>query len=145
MSGSDAQQVLEALSGNTMFMYRYRDAANHKNSCAVVFRGRPCGGDAAGLARLARHADEGVYFIPEQVGLHGLQGSWAGRYSEDDHAWHELVHLSETDSAATDPRHINEFLDEFAIQQWDIEFCAIADELKAFDAANNDGAWAIDA
>jgi|688.fasta_scaffold19143_5 hypothetical protein len=143
---SVARSVVEALGPNTVFMYRYRDASNFKNSATVIFRGRPFGGDDTAINQMSLFSDDGVYFIPEQVGLRGLQGSWGARYSEDDHAWHEIVSLNATEQPPTDPRHVNEFVDEFCSQIWDIECSSIADELRVFDEAADDwGATAINA
>jgi hypothetical protein len=146
-----AEQIITALGPNTHFTYLYRDASNHKLVGSVIFKGQPVDGTDSATDQLIKSSDSGMYFIPEQVGLMGLQGSW-GNYTEDDHAWHEFVALETTHLAPTNHKHIKEFIKEFTslAQRWDTNTSAIAEYLRTLNDYNddnnyNDGAWALNA
>lgn len=75
---------------NTLFTYRYRDASNYKTSKTVVFAGEYTGEDLELIQ--SKLAEDGVCFIPSQVGLQDLQHQ-LGAPSDDDHVWHEWGEL----------------------------------------------------
>lgn len=75
---------------NTAIMYQYRDAGNYKLATRVVVAG-VLGPDQ--VKQLLSKLDEGVYFIPGQVGLPELQPRWRDKGcnfpTEADHVYHE--------------------------------------------------------
>jgi hypothetical protein len=78
---------------NTRICYMYRDGSNYK------FPGDFC---VAGILReldLKPYLDEGLYFIPQDVGMPALQPVGVFTYSEDDdHPWHEITNILPTRS-----------------------------------------------
>jgi len=75
---------------NTKISYRYRDASNCKVYCEVVVKGV----FESQILMDALH--EGEFFIPHDLSLPELQNK---PWNEDDHIWHELIEVEETDEA----------------------------------------------
>lgn len=80
---------------NTKFSYLYRDASNYKAFRELVLEGKLTRKDIQDVL------EDGANFIPEQVGLPELQaelGQYGAEFpSEDDHVWHEIDSIAETD------------------------------------------------
>lgn len=73
--------------------YMYRDASNYKAAGKVVLS-RPLRGREK--EELMESLQEGLYFIPEQVGLPPCSKLWEEYgVSEDDHPWHECYGVRE--------------------------------------------------
>ena len=103
---------------NTRITYQYRDAANFKQRESVVFAGEIT--ESERTAVLA-HLDEGMWFVPWQVGLADLQARFGG-LTADDHAWHELdVEDDAIELTEAAPTHgaIHEFVARFCATNWD--------------------------
>lgn len=113
---------------NTLFSYTYRDASNYKAHRTVVFEGEFTADDLALIE--SKLEEDGVCFIPSQVGLHDLQHT-LGAPSDDDHVWHEWGELEYgveiadtvelTDRAADAPVTWAQLVENFrALNSWDI-------------------------
>ena len=103
---------------NTALSYQYRDAANYKQCCRVVFAGEIT---AAERSAMLANLDDGQFFLAGQVGLEDLQGRF-GRFYEDDHVWHELEpeDIELTDAPATEVVDIHAFATLVATAVWDV-------------------------
>lgn len=77
---------------NTKLEYLYRDASNYKEFKEVVIKG------SLHKADLAPYLHEAEFFVPSEVGLPDLQH---GKWSEDDHIWHEIESLTVVDEEHT--------------------------------------------
>jgi hypothetical protein len=97
---------MEVIMKNTLVEYMYRDASNYKQYDAVVFLGTPTKEEKEFLQQPE------LNFIPTEVGLEPLQDRMVGFPDEDDHVYHELTDVEETDQEATDGRSISEFVAE---------------------------------
>jgi hypothetical protein len=100
---------------NTEFKYMYRDASNYKKSTHAVFAGTLTGPEKADLLN---NFDQGMFFIPEQVGLENPRDDFENHY-EDDHIWNEVLEVTSTEQAPTDTRTIAEFYAELQSIAWD--------------------------
>jgi hypothetical protein len=93
---------------NTRFEYLYRDAGNYKQWSDVVLTGSMTREEIEPLL------EDGMYFVPERVGLVNLAERFKEQGyvypNEDDHDWHEVVSVSETELAATCEVSATEFL-----------------------------------
>ncbi len=69
----------------TRVRYAYVDGANCKRASQMVFRGRLT---PEQLRLLASRLDEGLFFLPAQVGFENLQ--FAFTLEGDDHGWHRI-------------------------------------------------------
>jgi hypothetical protein len=114
---------------NTLFTYWYRDASNYKANRTVVFAGEYTAADLELIA--SKLAEDGVCFIPSQVGLVDLQHA-LGAPSDDDHVWHEWGELEYgieiadtvelTDRPADAPVSWAELMQAFReLEDWDID------------------------
>ena len=96
---------------NTRLTYLYRDASNYKQWNEVVVEGQI---DAEALQALLW---EGNFFIPQAVGLPPLQERFAtdgyGFPNEDDHAWHEIEGIEDTNDAPTRKESAAELAERF--------------------------------
>lgn len=108
---------------NSSLWYQYRDASNYKAGRTVVFAGRLTDEE---LRALRANREDGMFFIPSQVGLPDLQDTWGGRLYEDDHVWHELEDdaFQPTDAAPTEPGDVHQFASAFASAVWDVPAAA---------------------
>lgn len=99
---------------NTIFFYGYRDASNYKTHHAVVLSGTLTEEE---IAEIRGCADEGIYFIAEQV---GLPHEFPGEICSDDHCWCY-------------------FYDDVDFEQTDLdpEYGSVHDLLNAFRLAKN--------
>lgn len=73
---------------NTLFSYMYRDAANYKFHKEVIIKGELI------LEEIKPYLHEHDFFIPSAVGLPDLQPEIL---NINDHVWHEIVSILETD------------------------------------------------
>lgn len=87
----------------------YRDAANWKQSGREIFANPDELLIEEIEVALQSSFDGGEYFIAEQIGVESVMPS-ADKWSEDDHCWHELVGLEETDLPFTDSRTLLQFV-----------------------------------
>lgn len=105
---------------NTEFRYLYRDASNYKASSSCVLAGEITADDQRMIrARL----DDGVAFIPSQVGLPDQQPHFLqyGPLNDDDHVWHELVSISDTTEAPTGELSADTVVAAFrTVDEWNI-------------------------
>lgn len=80
---------------NTKILYMYGDASNYKNHTEEILEGTLTNEEKDVLIS---YCDGKEFFIPEQVGLPSCQfGSW----TEDDHPWHEIKWLEESNNKPT--------------------------------------------
>lgn len=94
---------------NTYFGYLYRDASNYKNWNEVIIKGRLTPKQKEDIISTL---NEGLWFIPEQVGLPVERFS---DVTEDDHCWCELEleNINDTDLPATELGTAQEIYDAF--------------------------------
>jgi hypothetical protein len=108
---------------NTKIAYQYRDADNYKQLEDVVIPGEISEKDKA---LILSKLDEGMYFIPSQVGLNDLQERMCSPIGDADHVWHELceedISLTNDDPTPNHPfDNINELVERFeALKKWDV-------------------------
>jgi hypothetical protein len=108
---------------NSKFSYLYRDASNYKQFGDVVF---PGGYTEQDKDLLLGNLHDGDFFIPGDVGLPSLQSKF-GSVSIDDHPWHEINFIGETERSPfeltredpNDVRSVHQFAEEFAKAKWD--------------------------
>jgi hypothetical protein len=106
---------------NTAGKYMYRDANNHKAySDRLIFEGRL---NKIQTFQVLEKYGEGCNdgFIPSQIGLTDLQGSLQSLDSkdwDDDHCWHELVDIEETDEDPNQKGTINWFCATLMTTKW---------------------------
>lgn len=100
---------------NTRLDYLYRDASNHKQWHHVIVAGE------LSFAALAPYLDEGIYFIPQQVGLEALQARFGDTLTTEDHPWHELYaeNVAFTKIAPTLAVTAHDLLERFRTIWWD--------------------------
>lgn len=109
---------------NTRIMYQYRDADNYKQLEEVVIAGEITKEDKA---LILSKLDEGMYFIPSQVGLNDLQERMCSPIGDSDHVWHELtpedISLTKDDPTPNHGfDHISELVERFkALKEWDVK------------------------
>lgn len=77
---------------NTKFVYLYRDACNYKTFEEVVIQG------PLRLEDIKPFLRDGQFFIPSEVGLHDLQDEV---FTTDDHIWHEINEIRNTEEQPT--------------------------------------------
>lgn len=84
---------------STRIGYMYRDANNYKKYHQVVLPGTL---SMSQIQDIQNCLEEGLYFIPSQVGLEELQFQMIGGYQEDvDHPFHELHVVTLTEEKPT--------------------------------------------
>jgi len=106
---------------NTKFSYMYRDGSNYKACNDVVLEGECTFKD------IEQFLDDGMWFIPSQVGLSDLQYklfAYDGP-GEDDHVWHEINDgdFEPTDEEPTAPITASAFIENMRkahTDGWDI-------------------------
>lgn len=121
--GSSLRAAAEEASGfATSIHYLYRDADNYKTGRTVVLRGRPTADD---IAVIKSALDEGMFFIPSQVGLDDLQETlqqYDAEVSNDsDHPWHEMGiagNFRATTEEPTDSLTVAELVEAFKTVTW---------------------------
>lgn len=108
----------------------YRDGHNYKKSRTLLFAGAITP-EQTELLRAS--LDEGVYFIPTQVGLRHLGHAMESFPNDADHSWHELllgdIEVTTVTELPDDLPDLNEFLSTMrgaAKEGWD-EFTAALD------------------
>lgn len=97
VSGPSARLVLVMLMANSKIEYLYRDASNYKAYPEedVIVDGRLEWSDFEPVLHM------GEMFIPSDVGLPELQSQLENYPNEDDHIWHQLLDLEETNDQST--------------------------------------------
>lgn len=108
---------------NTYFRYLYRDAGNWKTSAEFV-----CAGTVPDVGEFWRYLDGGEHFIAHDVGLDELQSQNRDEVDEEeDHVWHELVDVEETELEPTMECTAAEMLERFRVAHergWDADAAA---------------------
>ena len=103
---------------NVEFMYLYRDGGNYKKRGVVIFS-NPEGVDINLASEKLRQAflPDGL-FIARQVRVPEVFLYSHGKFTDDDHCYHEFDVLNSTSKAANDKqlRSIQQFLDEVAAE-----------------------------
>ena len=115
---------------NTALTYLYRDADNYKATRTVILSGALQPGD---LEKIFSGLDDGLWFIPSQVGLDDLQGDLQ-QYDTDqrldsdgcnpsDRVWHELQIpdgvIATNEKPDLGAMSCAELVDNFASVRWD--------------------------
>ncbi|MBX3177272.1 MAG: hypothetical protein KF886_07930 [Candidatus Hydrogenedentes bacterium] len=98
---------------NTRIEYLYRDAHNYKTFGEAVLRG------ALSPEEVQPCYHEKTWFLPEEVGLDGLQEHPT---TSADHVWHEIIALQPTPEPPTTPLTAHAFLQRMkaaANARWD--------------------------
>lgn len=118
---------------NTRVTYRYRDAGNCEQAHSIIVVGELAWKD------IVQYLDEGVYFIPSQVGLEDLQPHFRGGLTGSDHVWHQLREsdIELVDDAQTVPITAGELLERLRMALWDEIAAAEALGLPAFAGARS--------
>lgn len=100
---------------NTRLTYLYRDAHNNKQSHTIIVAGE------LSFVAIAPYLDEGIYFIPQQVGLEALQTRFGDTLTTGDHPWHELYaeNVESTHTAPTLAVTAPDLLERFRTVGWD--------------------------
>jgi hypothetical protein len=101
---------------NVKFRYLYRDAGNYKKRGRVIFSNREgLNIDLATKKLLQVFLPDGL-FIARQARVPEVFLYRDGKFTDDDHCYHEFDALEPTDEAANDEqrRSLTEFLDEVA-------------------------------
>ena len=94
---------------NTQISYMYRDASNYKQATTVIFPGTL--EDKQSLLNLED-------FVPSAVGLEDLQHRF-GPWTEDDHPYHEITEITETDLPPTENMSAEDFSKMCREADWD--------------------------
>lgn len=98
---------------NTNFEYLYRDASNYKQFHFVIVKGMIT------PQQISDYLIDRLYFIPSQIGLPELQSE---PLTADDHDWHEVEYLSQTEQSPTLPIATRQLLSAFrksSLNNWD--------------------------
>jgi len=115
MTINDHIEVEDHGGANTFVHYLYRDGSNYKSPGRVDYD----------LLRAAlSNLDEGIYFVPGQVGLPDLQGRLTAYdgWTDDDHLFHELRGVAFVDDVegALDPDRIaDEVFEDVRDAEWE--------------------------
>jgi len=88
----------------TVIEYQYRDACNYKKFNAVILKGKITYNEVEPFLH------EGEFFIPSVVGLEDLQDE---PFTVDDHIWHEIEEISETNLASNTEMTAENLLQRF--------------------------------
>lgn len=104
---------------NTLITYLYRDGCNYKQWNEAVLCGKIT---KKQIAAILSCLDEGLYFIPRQVGLEEIR--FSGYDPDSDHAWFELTSddFQTVDRPATSDLSVSDLTDAFqkaAEDGWD--------------------------
>ena len=102
---------------NTVFEVMYRDGHNYKRCADWVFAGAAT---PQQMASVTAHLDNGIYFVPMQLGLEHLAVDTEWSFpTEIDHPWHELVGIEVTDRTPNMTQTVDEFVELFCSTEWD--------------------------
>lgn len=104
--------------GNTKLTYAYVDASNYKTQSAVIMAGYA--GDIEDWRQYltADPDNPNQFFFPAQVGLKPLQGEFfgsGGDLYDDDHPYHQLWEVEETNAKPTVEFSAQELMDRFRL------------------------------
>jgi hypothetical protein len=94
---------LDGSGPNTRIEYMYRDAGNYKRYGTAVLAGRITPDQ---VRTLKASLSDDMFFIPDQIGLGGLQGTFehgAGWNEDSDHVWHTIEAVKHTTAEPTGP------------------------------------------
>lgn len=103
---------------NTAISYLYRDADNYKQSRTVVLEGALTLDQAVAVVEAL---DESQWFVPSQIDLDDLQGSFVagGEWDEQsDHPFHELIGIALTDNQPFGDMSAQAFHARFIAADW---------------------------
>jgi len=103
---------------NSNLSYLYRDACNYKTFAEVVISG------SLRLEDIQPFLREGEFFIPSEVGLPDLQKEV---FTTDDHIWHEINEIRNTEDQPT-----IELNASFLIKNFKKAFCNDWNEVTVF-------------
>lgn len=108
---------------NTLISWMYRDASNYKACREQVLEGSLTSEEKD---EIRNALEDGLYFVPGQIGLDDLQDDFGGCESywdpDQDHVYHELTGLEDTGQEANRGLTARELLDAFrraASKGWD--------------------------
>ncbi len=90
---------------NIKFKYMYRDASNYKRYGDAIFTNHRHLSSDEITQQIRPHLRDGKYFIAQQV---NLEECFFETLQDDDHAWHEFVHVDYTTLAPFDPENWNQ-------------------------------------
>lgn len=105
---------------NIRFVYMYRDASNYKQHGEAIFANEK----QLPLENIEKQIraclHDGAYFIARQI---HIEERFFDVLYDDDHPWHEFVHVEATSARAFDPesdhhRDIAELLEELESAHW---------------------------
>ena len=96
---------------NLAFHYLYRDESNSMTEGVHVFGNAENMAVHDALTRLEKLLIDGVFFIPNAIGIPTLYPTT----ETGDHDYHEAEGLEETETAAQDNRSFKEFLKDFEV------------------------------
>jgi hypothetical protein len=97
-----------------VFEYLYRDASNYKSSGSVLLGGTI---DEGKVASLVSNFEDGVFFIPEAIGIPELRSKLYeyGGPNSDDHEYHEFVCLRTANDEDIVLLKLHDTLDKFIL------------------------------
>lgn len=103
---------------NVEFRYLYRDGGNYKKRGTVIFSNREGLDIDLAAERLRQGFLPDGLFIAKQVRVPEVFLYKRGKFTDDDHGYHEFDVLTSTNRAANDKqlRSIQKFLDEVAAE-----------------------------
>ena len=99
---------------NSQISYQYRDASNYKVFDTVIIRG------LFSLHDIEQYLYEKEFFIPSEIGLKDLQPK---KLTHDDHIWHEILEICNTNEKPTADITAEEIVLNFeraAREEWNI-------------------------
>jgi hypothetical protein len=103
---------------NVEFRYLYRDGGNYKKRGSVIFSNREGLDIDLAAERLRQGFLTDGLFIARQVRVPEVFLYRRGKFTDDDHCYHEFDELNPTSKAANDKqlRSIQQFLDKVAAE-----------------------------
>lgn len=103
---------------NVEFRYLYRDGGNYKKRGSVIFSNREGLDIDLAAERLRQGFLPDGLFIAKQVRVPEVFLYKRGKFTDDDHCYHEFDELTSTNKAVNDQqvRSIQKFLDEVAAE-----------------------------
>ena len=108
---------------NTKISYMYRDASNYKVHEEVILEGTMT---EEQWQKIREHLYDGEFFIPDVLGMEGLQWKLGEYDEEEDHCYHELTGYEPTDkrSCGTSVQTVEKFVETFLSmdqKKWEAE------------------------
>ena len=99
---------------NTQITYQYRDAANYKEFDTVIIHGQ------LSLSDIEECLYDKEFFIPSEIGLKDLQPE---KLCSDDHIWHEILEINQTNKQPTTNITAQDIISNFkkaSSEEWNI-------------------------